>query len=74
MNILMKIAVITPVLDDWPAFCCLLQEVGHSLAGEVRDLEIIAVDDGSALGFAIEALDLRPGPIRRIEIKCCLLA
>ena len=68
VNTLMKIAVITPVLDDWPAFCCLLHEVGHSLATEVRDLEIIAVDDGSAQGFAIEPLDLPPRPIGRIEI------
>jgi polyisoprenyl-phosphate glycosyltransferase len=63
-----KIAIATPVLDDWPAFCRLLQEVGRGLAGEVQDLEIVAVDDGSAQPFAIDTLELPPGPIRRIEI------
>jgi polyisoprenyl-phosphate glycosyltransferase len=65
---LAKIAIVTPVLDDWAAFGCLLREVSRSLSGEVQGLEIIAVDDGSAQPFAIGALELPAGPIRRIEI------
>ena len=68
MKALAKIAIVTPVLDDWPAFGHLLREVGRSLAGKVQDLDIVAVDDGSAQSFAIDALELPPGPIRRIEI------
>jgi len=65
---LAKIAIVTPVLDDWPAFGHLLREVGRSLAGKVQDLDIVAVDDGSAQSFAIDALELPASPIRRIEI------
>jgi len=68
VNTLTKLAIVTPVLDDWPAFGRLLREVGRSLAGEVQDLDIVAVDDGSAQSFAIDALELPLGPIRRIEI------
>ena len=45
------------VLDDWPAFCRLLQGVAHALAGELLALDVLAVDDGSAQPFAIEAID-----------------
>jgi hypothetical protein len=48
---LMKIALITPILDDWLAFGDLVQEISSSLADLSLAMEIVAVDDGSSEPF-----------------------
>jgi hypothetical protein len=47
----MKIAVLTPVFDDWPAFARLLQEISGLATDLPFTLEIVAVDDGSSVSY-----------------------
>src|ERR1700730_5370916 len=64
----MKIAVVTPVLDDWPAFGRLLEEISVLGAELPLSLEIIAVDDGSKVPFELHSAGIASSLIRSIEI------
>jgi hypothetical protein len=64
----MKIAVVTPVLDDWPAFGRLLEEISVLGAELPLLLEIIAVDDGSKVPFELQSAGIASSLIRSIEI------
>jgi glycosyltransferase involved in cell wall biosynthesis len=46
-----RIAVVTPVLDDWQSFAILLEQIARHVAPEVEWLEVVAVDDGSSDSF-----------------------
>jgi len=62
-----RIAIVTPVLNDWASFSCLLQEIADGGAG--RHFHIIAVDDGSSLRFTPEEAPHWPaGTIDSVEI------
>src|SRR4051794_30742524 len=65
---LMKVAVLTPVLDDWPAFGRLVQEVSSLSADLPLAIEIVAVNDGSAESFDVSSLCLSTGVICSIEV------
>jgi hypothetical protein len=64
----MKVAVLTPILDDWPAFGRLVQEISSLLADLPLAIEIVAVNDGSAQAFDFSSLCVSAGVIRSIEI------
>jgi hypothetical protein len=64
----MKIAILTPVLDDWPAFGRLLQEITAVVSDLPLVIEIVAVDDGSSVPFELYRPALLPGVIRSVEI------
>ena len=49
----MKIAIVTPVFDDWPAFARLLQEISVLATDLPFALEIVAVDDGSSVSYEL---------------------
>jgi len=42
-----RIAIVTPVLDDWPSFTTLVKHLGDVFAGTGTSLCILALDDGS---------------------------
>jgi hypothetical protein len=46
-----RLAVVTPVLDDWVSFTTLVQQIALHAAPNVESIEIVAVDDGSIDGF-----------------------
>jgi hypothetical protein len=65
---LMKMAVLTPILDDWPAFGRLVQEISSLLVDLPLAIEIVAVNDGSTQPFDFSSLCVSAGVIRSIEI------
>jgi polyisoprenyl-phosphate glycosyltransferase len=46
-----NIALVTPVLDDWPSFAALIVEISDLFAGSDFTFHIYAVDDGSSAPF-----------------------
>ena len=58
---LRRLAVVTPVLDDWRSLAILVQNIERHVAPEVDWIEIIAVDDGSVEPFDPESIQLSPG-------------
>lgn len=64
-----RVAIVTPVLDDWETFRRLVGELGISLAGLGPAFDLIAIDDGSNLPFDIRSLALpAEGPLRTCTI------
>lgn len=53
-----RLAVVTPVLDDWDSFATLVQRIAHHSETYVDSIEIVAVDDGSIDGFDPSAIVL----------------
>lgn len=56
-----RIAVVTPVFDDWESFAALIAEISERFAGTGTSFDVIALDDGSTAAFDVNALALRPG-------------
>jgi hypothetical protein len=48
---LKRLAIVTPVLDDWEAFSRLAREIVRHTPNGVDTIEIVAVDDGSVRSF-----------------------
>src|SRR5205823_9928527 len=46
-----RIAVVTPVLDDWACFAGLVGEISAQFTGSAIEFHICAVDDGSVSSF-----------------------
>jgi len=64
-----RIAVVTPVLDDWACFASLVGEISAQFTGPAIEFHIYAVDDGSVVGFDPANLSLpRDSCIAGIEI------
>ena len=64
-----RIAVVTPVLDDWACFASLVGEISAQFTGSSVEFHICAVDDGSIASFDPASLSLPPDScIARIEI------
>jgi glycosyltransferase involved in cell wall biosynthesis len=64
-----RIAIVTPVLDDWLAFERLVAALGTALVGSGAVFDLIAVDDGSNSPFQISRLVLPPrGAIRAVTV------
>ena len=63
------LAIVTPVLDDWPCFAALVAVIAKEFADFDLAFHIIAVDDGSAAPFDPGSVALAPGSaIASIEI------
>src|SRR5665213_2629422 len=64
-----RVAIVTPVLDDWETFRRLVGELGTALTGLGPAFDLIAIDDGSNLAFDISNLSLPAGgPLRTCTI------
>jgi polyisoprenyl-phosphate glycosyltransferase len=46
-----RIAVLTPVLDDWDCFARLVDDISEQFAGSGVEFHLCAIDDGSIAGF-----------------------
>ncbi|HEX4112475.1 MAG TPA: glycosyltransferase, partial [Stellaceae bacterium] len=67
--VMARIAIVTPVLDDWEAFQRLVAALGVALADADAVFDLIAVDDGSNSAFQISRLALPPeGAIRAVTV------
>src|ERR1700730_8830666 len=65
-----RIAVVTPVLDDWACFASLVGEISAQFTGSAIEFHICAVDDGSVAGFDPARLSLpKDSCIVGIEIR-----
>jgi glycosyltransferase involved in cell wall biosynthesis len=56
-----RVAIVTPVLDDWRAFAMLVRRVAACVARETDWIEIVAVDDGSVDSFDPSTIPREPG-------------
>ena len=64
-----RIAIVTPVLDDWVSFAGLVTEISARFAGSDFVFHICAVDDGSAEPFDADGIVLPRGScVGSIEI------
>jgi hypothetical protein len=64
-----RIAIVTPVLDDWPCFVSLANEISAHFTGSGIEFLICAVDDGSVTSFEPSGLALPAhGCISSLEI------
>ena len=63
------VAIVTPVLDDWPAFTTLVAEIAQGFRGSGIEFEIYVVDDGSTESFDPKSIPLpADGCIASIEV------
>jgi hypothetical protein len=63
------VAIVVPVLDDWPSFSALVAEIANQYTGRGIVFHVCAVDDGSVAPAAIEAISVPPDScIREIEV------
>ena len=53
-----RLAVVTPVLDDWQSFSVLVRQIARHTPSDVESIEIVAVDDGSVDSFDPSTIDL----------------
>jgi glycosyltransferase involved in cell wall biosynthesis len=56
-----RLAVVTPVLDDWQSFSRLVEQIADHVAPDVAWMEIVAIDDGSADNFDLSTIVLPEG-------------
>ena len=64
-----RLAIVTPVFDDWDAFQRLVVELGDNCAAAGQPVELIVVDDGSNAPFDAARLALpRGGAISAVTI------
>lgn len=63
------VAIVVPVLDDWPSFAALVADIANQYTGSDVVFHVCAVDDGSVAPAAIEAISVPPDScISEIEI------
>ena len=66
---LRRLAIVTPVLDDWASFACLVETISRQTLPGVESIEIVAVDDGSAENFDPASLTFpQDGSLRGVRI------
>ncbi len=56
-----RVAIVTPVLDDWRSFAMLVRRIAGHTARYTEWVEIVAVDDGSAEDFDPGTIARPPG-------------
>jgi len=49
-----RLAILTPVLDDWPSLSELISEINAGYSADDAEFELIAVDDGSSTSWTAE--------------------
>jgi polyisoprenyl-phosphate glycosyltransferase len=55
-----KLAVVTPVLDDWACFAALVAEISTRFTGSDLEFQVYGVDDGSTAPFDLACVALPP--------------
>ena len=64
-----EIAIVTPVLNDWVCFARILRDIARLHLGTDCRFHVLAVDDGSSVGFTPDDFaDLLTGPVRGLEV------
>jgi hypothetical protein len=64
-----RIAIVTPVLDDWPSFSTLVERLAGVFAGIDCSVHVLAVDDGSASVPPPGSICLpRDGPVAEVSV------
>ena len=64
-----RIAVVTPVLNDWPSFVALVGRLAEAFAATGVSLHIVSVDDGSSFVPDEGSIRIAPeGPIAEIRV------
>lgn len=56
-----RIAVVTPMFNDWACFAALVAELSERFTGTGTSFDVIALDDGSTVPFDERELELPPG-------------
>jgi polyisoprenyl-phosphate glycosyltransferase len=54
------VAIVVPVLDDWPSFAALVADIARQCKRGDLSIHIYAVDDGSLAPFAIDTISVSP--------------
>jgi len=62
-----RVAIVTPVLDDWRSFSMLVEKIAQNAARDLDWIEVVAVDDGSLETFDAAKPPVPPG-IDRVRI------
>ncbi len=60
LSVTRAIAIVVPVLDDWPSFAALVADIADQFARSDVAVHVCAVDDGSLVPFAIETISVPP--------------
>ncbi len=64
-----RLAIVTPVLDDWESFSCLAERIAREALPGVEWIEIVAIDDGSAESFDPSTVSLPvDGCVRGVRV------
>lgn len=66
---LTRIAVVSPVYNDWPSYYRLVEEIDRELGNGEFTLHLFAVDDGSNDGQVLQSVELTlDGSVARLEL------
>jgi glycosyltransferase involved in cell wall biosynthesis len=72
----LKLVIVVPVFNDWDAFAHLIRDIDSTVPNTVRDLKIVAVDDGSTEpipeNFAASLELQRVRSVSLVSLKCNL--
>ena len=60
-DMIARVAVVVPVLDDWDSFSNLLEDLSLKLTGSDAEFHIVAIDDGSSQPFDVDRITLQAG-------------
>lgn len=55
-----RIAVVTPIFEDWACFCTLVREISERFTGADLEFHVYAIDDGSCAPTDLASLSLPP--------------
>ena len=65
----LRIAIVTPVFNDWEAFSLLLANIDRELAGGSVRVEVVAVDDASTEARTTIAANFgADGAVRKVDV------
>jgi glycosyltransferase involved in cell wall biosynthesis len=72
----LKLVIVVPVFNDWDAFAHLIRDIDSTVPNTVRDLKIVAVDDGSTEpipeNFSASLELQRVRSVSLVSLKCNL--
>jgi hypothetical protein len=64
-----SVAIVVPVLDDWPSFSALIADIANQYTGSEYSFHVCAVDDGSIAPSAVDTVTVPPDScISEIEV------
>lgn len=69
ISMIVRLGIVTPVLDDWDSLAILLREIDRQLHGGGQQVHVFVVDDGSRLPLEPSMLDFAPdGAIAAVNL------